>query len=67
MPTPDQIAYVTPTSNFYNDIAINVNAVAYPAKTPKDGHNLLRPSLALRERVPTISAKIAMPSKTHDI
>jgi hypothetical protein len=46
-------------------MAINEKANAYPIRTPREGHNLLSPSLAFSESVPKISAAIAIDSRIH--
>jgi hypothetical protein len=56
-----------PTSSFFRDWDINANAVRYPTTTPIEGMSFVRPLLAFNRSVPTISAAIAKPNKTHAI
>src|SRR3954470_15930075 len=55
VPSPDHIAYATPTGTTFTDCAMNTNASAYAASTPTVGQSFVNPSVALSRLVPTTS------------
>src|SRR5690554_5792331 len=61
MPSPDQIAYATPTGIERNVNASSQKAQAYPTITTSDGHKRVKPSLALSAEVAMTSATMATP------